>query len=251
MAETKKPGANKPAQTASGSAKAKPPNETKASKAKASPKDAKTTEEKPKARKPPAKLYLFRVELKGIKPKIWRRFYVPSNLNLHEFHRVLQYVMGWSNYHLYSFTLQGQEYYEAPNEDDDDCIYTLRKPIPPRMAKLSQLGLEKGRAFNYLYDMGDSWAHAVKVMNTDYVPAEPGHLFGCIAGERACPPEDCGGVWGYQKLLDHLANPDSKDKEKDEEVEWYNIGDPDAFDIEDVNTYLHRIKNFKDDTFRG
>lgn len=128
------------------------------------------------------KILQMKISLKGLKPLIWRRFLVEDSINFHKLHEVIQRVMGWVDYHLYEFRV------------DDVCIEA-----------------EKGRAFavdfiwgnlrpevretkyTYLYDFGDSWKHSIvveKILEKDESKRYPV----CIAGKRACPPEDCGGV---------------------------------------------------------
>jgi hypothetical protein len=178
--------------------------------------------------------YSFRIELKRMVPKIWRDFYVPSDMSLPSFHRVIQDVMGWESDHLYSFDIFGEEYFD---EDINPFMSSEAGNSWLKKIKLNKLSLFKGSKFTYLYDMGDSWEHAIKVLNTSYVPATPGQKCGCFDGARACPPEDCGGVGGYVYLLEILADPDHPEHE--DRMEW--IGgpiDPEEFDIEKINKRL-------------
>ncbi|MDR1035094.1 MAG: plasmid pRiA4b ORF-3 family protein [Deltaproteobacteria bacterium] len=189
--------------------------------------------------------YSFRIELKGIKPKIWRYFYTPANISLVRFHNVIQEVMGWSNYHLYSFTIHKEEYFDDPEGDDAfmDMFPSARHVTHSGLSKfrLDRLALLKGTQFSYLYDMGDSWEHVIKVLDTDYLPQNPKQKYGCFKGERACPPEDCGGIYGYCDLLETLADPESDEHE--DMMEWTGGGvDPEEFDLEDINARLRHLK---------
>ncbi|MDR1035165.1 MAG: plasmid pRiA4b ORF-3 family protein [Deltaproteobacteria bacterium] len=182
--------------------------------------------------------YSFRIELRGIRPKIWRYFYVPSNITLARFHRAIQDVMGWMDCHLYSFTIYGEEYYFS-GDGDPNMLLGENSNEELAKIKLNRLGLSKGSQFLYLYDMGDSWEHVIKLLDTDYVPKSPGQMYGCFKGARACPPEDCGGVWGYRELLENLADPDRGEDE--ETMEWTGyFDDPEDFDIELINRMLNR-----------
>ncbi|MDR1041225.1 MAG: plasmid pRiA4b ORF-3 family protein [Deltaproteobacteria bacterium] len=200
-------------------------------------KKPKDTGKKPSGQVP---LYSFSIELKGVKPKIWRYFYVPSDISLTRFHAALQCVMGWFGGHLYSFTISGVEYYEefvdpigpSPDEGKRSGLAKIR---------LDRLGLSKGSRFTYLYDMGDAWDHVIKVLDTDYVPKVPGRNYGCFKGERACPPEDCGGVYGYQELLEIQEDPNREEYE--DMMDW--VGgpiDPEEFDVERVHFRLNYNK---------
>jgi hypothetical protein len=58
------------------------------------------------------------------------------------------------------------------------------------------LARAKKPRFVYEYDLGDSWEHEIVLEKT--LEPEPKTKYPwCVDGARACPPEDCGGVWGY------------------------------------------------------
>ncbi|MDR1041226.1 MAG: plasmid pRiA4b ORF-3 family protein [Deltaproteobacteria bacterium] len=182
--------------------------------------------------------YSFRIELKEIKPKIWRYFYAPSNISLKRFHNVIQEVMGWSNYHLFSFRIFGEDFMDS---DADDPFSFLQTRSGLSRIKLDSLGLSKGSRFTYMYDMGDGWDHVIKVLDDDYVPKTPKRKYGCFKGARACPPEDCGGPYGYENLLEILGNPDHMEHE--ERMEWAGGPlDPEAFDMDAINDSLRHIR---------
>ena len=224
----------------------------------------------PKA-KAAAPLYAFRIELREIKPKIWRRFYCPSDITLDEFHDVIAGVMGWHGGHLHSFTIGGEEFYE-----DDDSLFSpcedffhnlhrsgllaglaglddfdgggrgrRKSRKSPGAVPLRKLGLAVNQRFRYTYDFGDNWEHDLRVMSLDYQPKEPGRRYGCFAGERACPPEDCGSVPGYYRILAVLGQPGETDEpfEPDEDedeslLEWLGGYNPDHFSLEEINARL-------------
>ena len=134
-----------------------------------------------------SKIYQIKVTLRYIEPPIWRRFHIARDASLWELHEVLQRVMGWGHDHLYQFLIKGKHYGE-PFEDLDfeDAIET----------QLSQVVSRAGSKFVYEYDFGDGWEHELHVEST--IPDKPGTAQpACIDGQRSCPPEDCGGVWGY------------------------------------------------------
>jgi hypothetical protein len=168
--------------------------------------------------------YAFRIELKGIKPVIWRTFYVPSDTTLYRFQYFISYVMGWNGYHFYYYTINGEEY-EKPDLGDAELLneeieFSGKNNLGTR---LDQLGLRKGSKIKYLYDYGDNWQHDLKVISMDYIPKEGEdgltpdkprvREYGCIDGARACPPEDIGGVGGYEEFLEALKNPGTEEYE--------------------------------------
>ena len=176
-------------------------------------------------------IYQIRVDLRDIRPPIWRRFQVSGGIRLDRLHLVLQAVMGWDNYHLYQFRIKGLDYGE-PFEDleMEDAAKT----------PLSQVIGGAGESFVYDYDFGDGWEHGLRVEKT--LPAEPGATYPvCTAGRRACPPEDCGGAFGYANFLDALRDPTHEEHKL--YSEW--VGgrfDPDAFDVADVNLALSPVR---------
>ncbi len=185
----------------------------------------------------PQTVYQLKITLKEIRPPIWRRVQVRSDTTLAQLHRVIQLLMGWTNSHLYSFTIQGTEYGVPMPEfafDDmavrDEQHVKLSKVIPGEKFKLS-----------YLYDFGDAWEHEIlveKVLDVDPAFDYPN----CITGKRACPPEDCGGVWGYRHFLEVIQDPDHPEHE--EMLAWVGgFFDPKDSDLEDVNSQLKMISN--------
>ena len=177
----------------------------------------------------PRSIYQLKITLNGIKPPIWRRFLVPDNLTLGTFHVVLQIVMGWENYHLHQFTSERTSYgtadedFDMETEDEDDY-------------QLSDLLKKERDSIQYEYDFGDSWEH--KIVLEKILPVDADFKIPrCTTGKRACPPEDCGGIWGYQDLLEAIQDPSNTDHE--EMLEWVGEDfDPEAFSIEEVNHFL-------------
>jgi hypothetical protein len=175
----------------------------------------------------PTRLYLLHLRLAEIEPPIWRRVAVPGSRTLHALHEVIQVAMGWQTYHLYQFEIHGTRY-EDPNPDD-------RNPtIPdPRAFTLDQLDLVQGGRFQYRYDFGDDWLHDVTVEGA--VPLPAGFLLPlCLGGARAGPPEDCGGVFGYDELVSALDRPKSV---RAREIEQWlgRVFDPEELDLGAIN----------------
>jgi len=181
----------------------------------------------------PAKLYQLKVTLMETEPPIWRRLRVPGDTTLARLDRIIQTAMGWTNSHLHTFTAGGVVYAD-PNPEWEIKVRNERR------ARLGGIAREEGEAFVYEYDMGDSWRHQVVVEDV-LVESEDTVRPLCLAGERACPPEDCGGVHGYYETLECLRDPDHEEYEKTKTwIEAMTGGpfDPDAFDIEAVNRAL-------------
>ena len=130
-------------------------------------------------------LYKIKVELMNVEPPIWRELQVPSRTSLLRFHKILQRAMGWTNSHLHLFDVGGKRYGE-PSEDWDLEVIDSRKMT------LEKIFSEGIKSFVYEYDLGDSWRHKIKLLGT--VQEEGEEKSACLAGARACPPEDCGGT---------------------------------------------------------
>jgi hypothetical protein len=171
------------------------------------------------------------VTLDGVTPPIWRRLLVPAGYTLDRVHRVIQISMGWQDCHLHSFEIDGDQYGE-PDPDDD---LALLDELDYRLGDVARTGTR----LRYTYDFGDWWEHEV-VVETVY-PAEPDERYPvCIEGERACPPEDVGGAYGYAQFIEALADP--AHPEHDAMHEW--IGrrfDPVFFDPDPATILLRRM----------
>ncbi|MGB9920185.1 MAG: plasmid pRiA4b ORF-3 family protein [Moorellales bacterium] len=182
---------------------------------------------------PPLVICQFKVTLKGIRPPIWRRFQAPNHITLYKLHLVLQEVMGWLNCHLYHFVIGGVEYGD-PDPDFGDAEVNAKR------VTLWQVLPEPKAKFLYEYDFGDGWQHEV-VLEKVLPPAQGVRYPVCLGGAGACPPEDCGGPWGYRRMLEILSDPGHE--EYQETVEWVGGGfDPEAFDLEDINWRLRQVR---------
>ena len=186
------------------------------------------------------KQYLFRIHMLEIDPEIWRRFVVPADISLAKFHEALQVVMGWGNDHAYAFNIKRVDYLGYP----DSGFANGQVGKGASDVKLSDVVKRKGSAIYYNYDFGDNWWHQLKLENSNYHPASPDEQrFVCLDGDRACPPEDVGGTWGYdsfckkqEKWRDakgEIKNPDPDD--------WYADYDPLIFSLDEINNRLAEI----------
>lgn len=180
-------------------------------------------------------VYQFKITLKNISPPIWRRIQVPESYSFWDLHVAIQDVMGWLDYHLHEFEIinpstGAKVEIGIPVDDDFDME---REVLPGWEEKIADYFSMENRVTYYEYDFGDSWEHTIKLekilpldKDTDYPK--------CIAGKRSCPPEDCGGVWGYEDFLKIINNPDHEEYE--EMIEWAGGAfDPEHFYKEKVS----------------
>ncbi|MHB9025127.1 MAG: IS1096 element passenger TnpR family protein [Armatimonadota bacterium] len=180
----------------------------------------------------PPRVYQLHITLVDSHPPIWRRVLVTSDTKLSKLHQILQTVMGWTNSHLHEFEVDGERY--------ADPSFHLEEARSERRATLGQVAVEEGDVFAYLYDFGDGWEHAIRVERI--LPVEPGKFYPvCLEGARACPPEDIGGIPGYEEFLEAIRDPHHPDH--DELLQWVGGAfDPEAFDSGRVNQRLQRLK---------
>lgn len=178
-------------------------------------------------------IYQLKITLHDSHPPIWRRVLVPCNFSFYQLHQVIQLSMGWTDSHLHQFIVDG-EHFSIPSSEDWEPV------IDERRFTLEQIAPSLKRKFIYEYDFGDNWTHNVIVEKI--ITPEPGEKYPqCIKGKRACPPEDVGGVWGYETFLEAIQ--DAGHEEHDSYLEW--VGgefDPEAFDLAVVNQALWRMK---------
>jgi hypothetical protein len=178
-------------------------------------------------------VYQIKVTLRGSKPPIWRRFQVASDTSLVQLHRILQCVMGWEDYHMHQFIVGGVMYGNADAMEDFDTV-------DEKTVTLDKIVRREKFKFIYEYDFGDGWEHELLIEKI--LPVEDGKAYPvCLTGKRACPPEDCGGIWGYMGLLEAIQDPDHPEHE--EMLDWAGGEfDPVAFDLREVNAELKELK---------
>lgn len=160
-----------------------------------------------------SQIYQFKIMLEGIKPAIWRRIQVPETYTFWDLHVAIQDSMGWLDYHLHQFKITNSRTNEKdiigiPDDEWEDAVPTLSGWEIPISSYFS---LQTKNA-DYEYDFGDGWQH--KITLEAILSLDPNHKYPtCIAGENACPPEDCGGIWGYENLLKVIKSPNHEEYE--------------------------------------
>jgi hypothetical protein len=185
----------------------------------------------------PGLVYTLKITLRGSDPPIWRRVQLP-NCTLEDLHNVIQFAMGWHDAHMHEFEINGRRFQSSSGrfavdfmwnwgaEDSESTEETLLSDVIPVESR-------KPFRINYVYDFGDRWEHEIVVEEVEDCDAPPTHPV-CLDGKRACPPEDCGGVWGDVHLLEVVS--DRKHPEHEELRDWLGGPfDPEGFDLEEVN----------------
>lgn len=178
------------------------------------------------------KIYQIKITLLGIQPAIWRRLLVPADTTLRKLHRTVQIAMGWTDSHLHQFRLERQRF-SGPQYERDSGLLGKNK------TKLCDVVRIPGNSFLYEYDFGDGWQH--KLLLEEVLERDDPFRPICVAGERRCPPEDCGGPPGFAELREVLHDPTHP--RHDEMLEWIDGDfDPEYFDLTKVNRRLSRSK---------
>ena len=165
---------------------------------------------KKRAKSQPTSVHKLKITLLHLSPPVWRRIAVPSDMPLGALHYVLQLAMGWTDSHWPDFRVGRTTY------GDPEMLQELGD-ADEWEASLADVAPRTGNRLRYTYDFGDNWEHDILIEQVGPPVPELAYPV-CLAGERACPPDDCGGVWGYAELLEALADP--KHPEHEWLLEW-------------------------------
>ncbi|QIZ33634.1 DUF1841 family protein [Saccharopolyspora sp. ASAGF58] len=176
--------------------------------------------------------YQIKVGIAGSEPSIWRRLSLPGDTPLDELHHILQVSFGWEGWHLHEFEAKGRRYTDVSGG-------STRGVHDERRATLNLVAPRQGDRVRYTYDFGDDWIHDLVVEAIE--PAEGEARVLCLDADRAGPPEDCGGIYGYQRLLDAMTGPRHPDRDHYEDVLGESF-DPAAVDLEAINSVLAAIR---------
>jgi hypothetical protein len=177
-------------------------------------------------------VYQFKITLKEIKPPVWRRIQVPEDYSFWDLHVAIQDSMGWTDTHLHHFEIlnpMSRKEEEIGIPDTEFCEADIKAGWKKKIAGYFSVSNAKAK---YVYDYGDNWEHAVLLEKI--IPEKPGARYPlCLKGGRSCPPEDCGGPWGYQDFLDIIMDPGHEEYQS--MLEWAG-GDfrPEHFDPAEV-----------------
>ena len=176
-------------------------------------------------------LLVLRVDLKDAGCPVWRKIRVPAFLTLHQFHQVLQKVMGWWDLYDHSFDQAGSFWGESA-EEDDNIVYQDESEC-----LLRTLLNEEDDLLHYRYDLPEGWHHIIRV--EEVLDGDGSTEPVCLDGKGSCPPEDCGGPEGFRMLLASL-KPDASPELK-EDFSWVGDFDPDCFNRDEVNRELKSL----------
>jgi hypothetical protein len=178
-----------------------------------------------------SKIYQLKIELLGIKPPIWRRIKVDGKTTFSELHMIIQIVMGWKNGHLFEF--ENNEL--RISDDTEPDFFGSGEAKASDEITIEEVLKRKVSKIKYTYDFGDNWEHLITAEETEKGELPDGAI--CIKGKRNCPPEDCGGIWGYRESLSIINDPEHPDYE--DTIEWMDEEfDPEYFDLEKTNEIL-------------
>jgi len=186
--------------------------------------------------------FLFKIQIQGIsKPPVWRKLLVPEDFTFNSFHKAIQNAFGWYDSHNYEFSPSGwgsspsigsqfEKYFDDGAEKDAN------------MVKLKDIFKKENQKFMYIYDFGDEWRHKITL---EKIIAEKPEKALCLDGKGACPPEDCGGVYGYLEFQ-RIIN-DSQDPEHVDMMDWAVLNEGEKwedrypFDLEEANKMVQSV----------
>lgn len=193
--------------------------------------------------------YTLRITLRDLKPAIWRKVDVPSNISLRHLGDLILYLMGWGGGHLNQFSKENVcylPYYQREPSGEADFDWNCEN-VNQEDYTIADLLSEKGRSVVFEYDFGDGWEHEVRLSSVgEYADGEAREIV-FIGGKRRCPPEDCGGVWGYEGLLDILSRRKAGERLSDEDLEsmewagWDEDYDPEVLDSDYCREVVKRF----------
>jgi hypothetical protein len=172
-------------------------------------------------------------------PPITRRLFLLEETSFFELHHIIQISMGWKNYHLFEFTVNG---YRIGMVDESEYGFWNNQVISAKSLSLSDVVSSDQDSFEYLYDFGDRWIHNITIERWGEVD-DNGFLAHCIDGALNCPPEDCGGINGYYELLEILENKNHP--EYSNTLHWVGANfDPKKFDKPRVKRQLEQLQKY-------
>jgi hypothetical protein len=187
----------------------------------------------------PTNIFQFKISIKYLTPKIWRRFLVTDDITFNRLHLIIQDVMGWENYHLFSF--KDRDFIIEIKEKENEMMNIFgslnRKPVfEAKKTQICQIFNTPKQKMIYTYDFGDNWEHELvleKILEYDREIKYPV----CLAGKYNCPPEDCGGAPGFYEMVQAFS--DKNHPEHDDVVEWLGEDyDPFYFSAEETTSLL-------------
>ncbi|HAO61155.1 MAG TPA: plasmid pRiA4b ORF-3 family protein [Erysipelotrichaceae bacterium] len=210
------------------------------------------------------KAYRFRIELVDSNPLIWRTFVIPAGVTFKRLHDTIQYVMGWWNSHLHAFVLTEPALRITNDEEgyfdqlsmieekkqglldeivDPHGILLRSLETPMKLSKSLKIDkyVEKNPVFTYLYDFGDGWEHRITLEKIDEEYKYPYPKI--LEGEGDCPPEDVGGIGGYEEFL--IIMLDRKNPAYLEMKDWAEMQNYSKFRIKDVNDWMRHDLRLK------
>ena len=190
--------------------------------------------------------YTLRITLREIKPAIWRKIEVPSNITLRHLGDLISDLMGWSGYHLNQFRKRNDYYMPAYQRDgEEDYVWNCNNYNQEDFT-IDDVLQKKTETFIWEYDFGDSWEHEVRLSSIgEYKPGEERKIR-FVGGKRQCPPEDCGSYWGYDELIETFNRFKAGEKLSEDELEnlewagWDEDYDPDYLDVEFCERIVER-----------
>ncbi len=188
--------------------------------------------------------YQFKVLLESTKPPVWRRLMIPKNFTFIDLHAVIQAAMGWENAHLFAFRHPDKHHGEIGIPADSD--WGGHQAQDAQLVYVREVFTHEKQRMHYEYDFGDSWQHTVlleKILDDRILAPQ------CLKGKGACPPEDCGGLWGYYSMVETVNDPKASDHQ--DMREWIGMKEGERWDLEafDIDECRRRVTHYQEWSF--
>ena len=179
---------------------------------------------------PPRQIFQLKITLDESSPKIWRRIAVPSNYTFFQLHIAIQNAFGWGDSHLHAFVFKNKNSSQMVTiqfPDSENEPFFTDTVLDERVENISDYFDDSSKRCKYTYDFGDNWDHTILFERE--IKKERGKKYPlCADGANACPPDDCGGAWGYKDLQEKIKN--SGHAEHKEMIEWLGLRKAQEFD---------------------
>jgi hypothetical protein len=185
--------------------------------------------------------FQFKIQIKNItKPPVWHRLLMPETISFEHFHEIIQAAFGWQRIHLYRFLQSADSLDEITGIPDDEDSFQFHETRPASEVRLSEIFGSVGQKYLYIYDFGDDWVHQITL---EAILKESIIHPVLLAGKGACPPENCGGPWGYAHLKDIMSDkkyPEHKDLKRWLGLKSRQEWDADYLDLEHLKVIVRQ-----------
>jgi hypothetical protein len=142
-------------------------------------------------------IFRFKIELKDIKPLVWRRIEIECDTTFESLHEAIQEAFGWSGMHLHDFTFRNPDFFNKIQRIDgipptrgtefDDGL-DLEGDFQEDKVKLHEIFALGIKHVIYTYDFGDNWEH--KIIFEGTFPRDQNEIYPRVIKSKGDSPEE-------------------------------------------------------------